>query len=259
MSDTETQAAPVPEAATPAPASPWAELGPESFQLVRLNPLPTDRYTGARPLRFVQLGTLQRHSREHSLYRLSIAVPGQKIRKERNLLEVWVDHGTRQIRFGPESGLQTEPANRGMGRFLAAQTISWAKRRWGSYTIEAFPLLTALNEDARLNRDRFLHGLGFTVSYQDEQRLKAHCHAETLGSLLSDCPQEKLQILSPLESAAMLQNADTQLQQQEVRIRDLDERLARLRRDDGSLRFTIACLVTFALFQSGLLIWIVTH
>ncbi|MGV8710757.1 hypothetical protein ACV35Q_31675, partial [Pseudomonas aeruginosa] len=30
-------------------------------------------------------------------------------------------------------------------------------------------------------------------------------------------------------------------------------------RDDTSLRFTIACLTAFAVFQAGLLIWIATH
>ena len=38
------------------PALPWAELTAEHFQLLRLAALPTDRSTGARPLRFVQFG-----------------------------------------------------------------------------------------------------------------------------------------------------------------------------------------------------------
>ena len=243
---------------TPAP-SPWANLGPEALELLRLNPLPTDRYTGLRALRFVQLGKVERHSDEESLLRLSVQVPGTKLRQGRNLLEVWVDHRTRQVRFGPETGLQTEPVNRGLGRFLMAKGIAWAKRRWSGYHVESLPLTPALTEDGRLTRDRFLLGLGFSVSYQDEQKLKAHCHAETLGSLMTDWSQEKLQIVSPLESAAMLQNADQQLQEQDVRLRELGERLVRLKHEDSSLRFTIICLVTFAVFQAGLLIWVVTH
>lgn len=259
MSETETDNAAASDI-TDAPApSPWTNLGPEAFELLRLNPLPTDRYTGARPLRFVQLGTLERHSEAESLLRLSIQVPGVKLRPERNGLDVWVDHRAHQVRFGPATGLQTEPLNRGLGRFLAAKGIAWAKRRWSRYSVESVALTPSLTEDGRLTRDRFLQGLGFTVSYQDEQKLKAHCHAETVGSLMTDWSQEKLQVVSPLESAAMLQNADQQLQEQDARLRDLNERLARLKHEYGSLRFTIICLVTFAIFQAGLLIWIVTH
>jgi GNAT superfamily N-acetyltransferase len=259
MSETEHVGQAAPETAEAPTPSPWADLGPEAFQLLRLNPLPTDRYTGARPLRFVQLGTVERHGPHESLLRLALQLPGTKTRKERNVLDVWADHRTKQVRFGPESGLQTEPVNRGLGRFLMAQGITWAKRRWSAYHVQSIPLTTALNEDGRLTRDRFLQGLGFTVSYADEQKLKAQCHAETVGSLLADWPQEKLQLVSPIESAAMLQNADHQLQEQDARLRDQAERITRLRHDDGSLRFTIACLVTFAVFQAGLLIWIVTH
>jgi hypothetical protein len=39
------------EAPQESPALPWAELAAEHFQLLRLAALPTDRNTGARPLR----------------------------------------------------------------------------------------------------------------------------------------------------------------------------------------------------------------
>ncbi len=38
-----------------------------------------------------------------------------------------------------------------------------------------------------------------------------------------------------------------------------DERVAKYRREDSGLRFTITCLVAFAVFQAGLLIWIATR
>ena len=43
------------------------------------------------------------------------------------------------------------------------------------------------------------------------------------------------------------------------KIRDLQERIARFRREDGALRFTIVCLIALALFQAGLLIWMATR
>ena len=57
----------------------------------------------------------------------------------------------------------------------------------------------------------------------------------------------------------MLEQADQNLHRQEVEIRKLEERIAVYKREDGGLRFTIACLVVFAVFQAGLLIWITTH
>ncbi|WMR51928.1 hypothetical protein RDM67_08200, partial [Pseudomonas aeruginosa] len=122
MIDSDTQ--PAAEEAEKKPPHPWAELAPEHFRLLRLAPLPTDRATGARPLRFVQLGRVERHSADQSLLRLSIQVPGLMLRKEQNLLEVWADHRNKEVRFGSDAGLSLEPLNRGLGRFLLAQAIA---------------------------------------------------------------------------------------------------------------------------------------
>ncbi|MEK1839763.1 MAG: hypothetical protein AAAB23_31035, partial [Pseudomonas sp.] len=35
--------------------------------------------------------------------------------------------------------------------------------------------------------------------------------------------------------------------------------VSKYKREDTGLRFTIICLVAFAVFQAGLLIWIATH
>ena len=55
---------------TPAAPHPWADLPAEQFSLLRLAPLPVDRETGPRPLRFVQLGRVERHAKDMSLLRL---------------------------------------------------------------------------------------------------------------------------------------------------------------------------------------------
>ena len=242
-------------------AHPWADLGPEHFYLLRLAPLATDRVTGPRPLRFVQFGRVERHSREQSLLRLSIQLPGQRLRKEQNLLEVWADHRSKEVRFGADSGLQIEPLNRGLGRFLMAQGILWAKRRWAHYQVEggALSVKDVLNEDARLRRDHFLRAQGFEVNYQDAQLLKASYGAPQVGVLHSEWNQEKVQLLGMLDVATMLQQADQTLREQDSSIRKLQERVALLKREDSTLRFSIACLVAFALFQAGLLIWIATR
>jgi len=258
MTDTDAQPAAEPVVLQ---AHPWAELGPEQFRLLRLAPLPGDRQTGARPLRFLQLGRVERHSPHQSLLRLSLQLPGQHQRKEQNLLEVWADHRNKEVRFGADGGLQIDPLNRGLGRFLLAQGILWAKRRWSHYQVEGGALAAkdGLSEDARLRRDHFLRAQGFDVVYQDVQQIKAHYGAARVGELNSDWNAEKIQIVGLLDAAAMLQQADQNLREQDVKIRTLQERLALFRREDGALRFTIACLVAFTLFQAGLLIWIVSR
>ena len=57
----------------------------------------------------------------------------------------------------------------------------------------------------------------------------------------------------------MLQQAEQNLQEQEVKLREKEEKLGRYQREEMGLRFTITCLVAFAVFQAGLLIWIATH
>ncbi|WP_137821966.1 hypothetical protein [Pseudomonas sp. D(2018)] len=243
------------------PPHPWAELAAEHFDLLRLAPQPIDRHTGTRPLRFVELGRVERHNKEQSVLRLSIGLPGQKVRKEQNLLEVWADHRSKEVRFGPDGGLQLEPQNRGLGRFLLAQGIAWAKQRWAHYRIEggALPAKDALENEARLRRDHVLKAQGFEINYLDNLQLKASYSAGRISELHGDWHREKVQLVGLQEAAAMLEQADQNLRRQEVEIRKLEERIALYKREDSGLRFTIACLVAFAVFQAGLLIWVITR
>lgn len=140
MSDTPSPPAGSEEPASPeASVRPWADVQPEHFKMLRLAPLQTDRSTGARPLRFVQFGYAERNNQDLSLLRLEILLPGQKVRKEQNQLDVWVDHATRRVSISPERGVLVEPMNRGIGRFLMAQAIEWVQKN-GRVTI-----LTAWN------------------------------------------------------------------------------------------------------------------
>jgi len=263
---TDTQAAPdvKAEAETVAPDVsnlPWADVQPEHFQMLRLAPLQTDRATGGRPLRFVQYGRAERNDKEHSLLRLDIQLPGQRVRKEQNHIDVWVDHTTHKVHFSPESGLQIEPWNRGIGRFLMAQGILWAQKKWSHYQIDSVTLANkdALNEDTRLRRDHFLRTQGFTVVYADAQHLKGSVKEVKVGELHSTWNGEKIQMVEILDAANMLQQAEQNLLEQEINLRKQEEKVTKFKREDSGLRFTIACLVAFAVFQAGLLIWIATH
>lgn len=240
---------------------PWSELAPERFRLLRLPALPTDRDNGPRPLRFVELGQIERHSPQQSLLRLSVRLPGEVLAKKRNMLEIWADHRTKELRFGPDTGLHLEPVNRGLGRFMLAQGIAWAQKRWAHYLIEggALPAKDLTGEEMRMRRDHCLLSQGFDVTYPEPERLKATYSAPRVSALRPDWNVEKVQIIELQDAAAMLEQADRNLLERDNRIRDIQERLSRLRREDGTLRFTIGCLIVFALFQAGLLIWIATR
>ena len=262
MTDTQTSPDTTAEKdAPPAVELPWADVQAEHHKMLRLAPLQTDRNTGGRPLRFVEFGYAERNSKERSLMRMAIKLPNQRVRKEQNHLDVWVDHATKRVSFGPDSGLQIEPLNRGIGRFMAAQCINWAKKRWPGYTVDGMDLNNkdALNEDTRLRRDHFLRVHGFDVAYADAQHLKGSIKAVQVGDLLGDWNSEKLQIVEILEAAQMLQQAEQNLAEQEVKLKKQEEKVSKFKREDAGLRFTITCLVAFAVFQAGLLIWIATH
>jgi hypothetical protein len=250
------------EAAAPeAPPLPWADVQAEHHKMLRLAPLQTDRATGGRPLRFVEFGYAERNNKEHSLLRMTISLPGQRVRKEQNHLDVWVEHDTRRVHFEPEGGLQVEPLNRGIGRFLLAQAAQWAQKKWPHYRVDGFDLANkdALNEDTRLRRDHVLRTQGFDVVYADAQHLKGSVKDVQVGELLGQWNSEKLQFVEILEAAQMLQQAEQNLEELEVKLRKQEEKVTKYKREDTGLRFTITCLVAFAVFQAGLLIWIATH
>ena len=253
----EQQATAAPEPEVPQ-AHPWEMLAPEPYRLLRLYPQPFDRATGARPLRFAQYSRIERHNQKESLLRLSVELPGQSLKKEQNRLDVWLDHQQKEVRFEP---MQIDPPNRGLGRFLLAQAIEWAQQKWGHYSVQSgdLPFRNVLSEDARLRRDHALRAQGFEVEYPDEGQLRAVYGAPRVSALEADWNPEKVQVLDELDCAAMLEQADTQLRDQEVLIRKHEERITWLKREDSGLRFTVTCLVAFALFQAGLLIWISTR
>lgn len=248
------------QTAAPVVELPWKDVHTEHHKMLRLAPLQTDRATGGRPLRFIEFSYAERHSKERSLLRMSIQLPGQRVRKEQNHLDVWVDHDTHRVHLDP-ANLQIEPWNRGIGRFLLAHAAIWAQKKWSRYRIDGFELANkdALNEDTRLRRDHFLRIQGFDVAYADAQHLKGSVKEVQVGDLLTNWNTEKLQFVEILEAAQMLQQAEQNLAEQEVKLRKQEETVTKYKREDTGLRFTISCLVAFAVFQAGLLIWIATH
>lgn len=246
---------------TPPAAHPWLGLAAERFQLVRLNALPADRETGLRPLRFLSLGRVERHSETESFLRLTISLPSYSTDKEVNTLDVWADHQQQQIRINSAFPLRTDPANRGLGRFLLAQAVLWARRRWNHYTVASQALLVkhATSDAARLRRDHALQAQGFAVTYEDTVQMRAVCSVGRVSQLHSDWNENKVALVETIDSAMMLQNADQNLNAQRSQIKKLNERIDYLKGEDSTLRFTIAMLAIFAVFQAALLIWMATR
>jgi hypothetical protein len=89
--------------------------------------------------------------------------------------------------------------------------------------------------------------------------MKARFEGVQVGELTATWNSEKVQVVEILDAASMLQQAEQNLQEQEIKLREQEERVSQFKREDIGLRFTIACLVAFAVFQAGLLIWIATH
>lgn len=239
----------------------WGSLPAERHQLIRLSPLPADRETGLRPLLFGTFGRVSRHSDSQSMLKLTVDLTNQKAGKGLNQLEVWVNHDSKEIRFLPEEGFRTEPANRGLGRFMIALAARWVRRKWAHYTVQSTPLLLKYvpTDNARLRRDYALQAQGFTVAYEDGVQMRANCSAPRANQIHTDWNSEKIRIIETNETAEILQSADKNLHEQESQIKKLTERVEFLQRDDNTLRFTITMLVVFAVFQAALLIWMATR
>lgn len=255
MSDTPTpDAEPTPEAGDTPAEHPWANLPLEHRALLRLPALPADAQLGPRPLCIVEWLQAERHSPLESLLRLGVRLNGGRAPVRNNLIEVWLDHSARRVVFGPAQGLVLELTGRGLGRFLLAQAIGWAKRNAAGYAVEERPLPPASGQ-ARQLRDHWLLSQGFRVQYPEDPTQKPLFHAPSLDSLSEDWNHDKVQPLSTGDLMSLLEGAHQQALEQDAQVRRLEQRLQRAQQEDGVLRFSLTCLVTFALFQTGLLIW----
>lgn len=237
----------------------WANLQPNQFQLLRLSPLPIEKGSGARHLRFARLGRVERHHPLQSMLRMTIELPGQVLHKEHNRLELWVDHRTRELRMGIDSGLQIEPANRGLGRLLLAQGVIWAKQRWGSYQVVGGPLPAkgSLDDNSRGRRDRVMKALGVKLTFEDSLQLKGQYCTCKVSELSSDWNLEKAQIIDLLDAGLMLQQADQSLHEQALKIRQAEDRVAAFKRNESSLRFSVNALLGLCGFLTLLLLFLV--
>lgn len=239
----------------------WSSLPPEHQELLRLSPLPADRETGLRPLLFGSFAQVEKHSASQSMLKLSVSFPGHNPGKGVNTLEVWADHASQEIHIYPEHGLRTEPANRGLGRFMLAMAARWARKKFSGYQVRNVSLLVKHvgNDGARFRRDYALQAQGFTVAYEDGVQMRANCSVAKASEINTEWNNDKVRLIESLETADILQKADKTLKEQEMELKKLSDQLAYLKKDDGTLRFTITMLVVFAIFQAGLLIWMATQ
>src|SRR5699024_6862671 len=203
----------------------------------------------------------ERNSETESILRLTLQLPARHTNSEANILKVWADHQEQQVRINNELPVRTQPANRGLGQYMLAQAIASARMRSNRYTVASQTRLVkhASTDAARLRRDHALQALGFAVTYEDAVQMRAVCSVGRVSQLHSDWNESKVTLVDTLDSAMMLQNADQNLNSQRTQIKKLNERIDLLKSEDSTLRFTIAMLAIFAVFQAALLIWMATR
>lgn len=137
----------------------------------------------------------------------------------------------------------------------------WARKYWNHYSVAEQTLLIkhASDDAARLRRDHALQAQGFSITYEDAVQMRAVCSVGRVSQLHSDWNENKVTVISTLDSASMLQTADKNLNEQSAQIKKLTDRIERFKSEDSTLRFTISMLAIFAVFQAALLIWIATR
>ena len=96
---------------------------------------------------------------------------------------------------------------------------------------------------------------GFTVETAADDERQQLCRAARVSQLREDWNADKVQLLSLLDGATLLEQCDRVIDERDASLRQLEDRIALYRRDDISLRFAIRCLAVFCLFQDALLIW----
>jgi hypothetical protein len=260
MTDTQTSPDTTAEKdAPPAVELPWADVSVEHHKMLRLAPLQTDRTPAAGRCALSSSAMPSATQRaQPDAHGNQTARPARAQRAEPSGC-VGRPH-QQACAFRPDSGLQIEPLNRGIGRFLAAQGINWAKTLARLHRRRHGPEQQGRAERRHPPASRpLLARARFDVVYADAQHLKGSVKEVQVGDLLGDWNSEKLQIVEILEAAQMLQQAEQNLAEQEVKLKKQEEKVSKFKREDAGLRFTITCLVAFAVFQAGLLIWIATH
>lgn len=223
--------------------SQWQNLPAQSRQLLCL------RTAHGQNSQYIELARLEKHSRELSYLRLEINLPGQLTHKEINILELWAEHGTRTLSFGPAQGLHCQPEGRGLGGFLLAQAITWAQKFFANHRVSTQNVsAVGLSEAQRAKRQQWLERAG--LSLDADERL-CPVLAQALHSAWNN---EKVVLLEPAATALMLHQAERDLKEQATQIHLLNSQLSAKDRERATARFATHSLALFCVIEAMLLL-----
>ncbi|MDP1097747.1 hypothetical protein Q6288_27060, partial [Klebsiella quasipneumoniae] len=76
------------------------------------------------------------------------------------------------------------------------------------------------------------------MAYADVQQLKGNVQPGKVSDVLDSWNTEKVQFVEILEAAQMLQQAEQNLAEHEVKLRKEEEKVTKFKREDSGLRFT---------------------
>ena len=221
----------------------WQALPASSRQLLCL------RASQGLSTQYVEFTRLEKHSRELSYLRLEIHLPGQLTHKEINVLELWAEHATRRLTFGPAQGLHSQPENRGLAGFLLAQGALWAGKFFANHRLAEQDLpATGLSDTQRGKRQHLLERLGLSV---DEQDRLSPVLAQALHGSWNN---EKVMLLEPSTTAQMLHKAERELHDQGTQIRLLEDQLLAKDKERSAARFATNTLALFCVIEAMLLL-----
>jgi hypothetical protein len=114
-----------------------------------------------------------------------------------NSAEVWVDHGSNSIRFGPNGGVQASEAlsSKGIAAYLFAQTILWAKTHYPDYSVKSGLLHPeeAASEEMRLRRNGYYATQGFDFEWFDVEQRSGRYFKSKVSQLLGVWASETIQ------------------------------------------------------------------
>ncbi|MGL6070730.1 hypothetical protein [Craterilacuibacter sp.] len=143
-----------------------------------------------------------------------------------NYAEVWVDHGSSSIGFGPNGGVQASAAlsSKGIAAYLFAQTILWAKNHYPDYSVKSGLLHPeeAASEEMRLRRNGYYATQGFDFEWFDIEQRSGRYFKSKVSQLLGVWASETIQ------TPGCEHLLDTLASQDAQRV-DLENRLSRAR------------------------------
>lgn len=235
------------------PRDPFARAQPTDYLWVLLRPVYKARQL-IHSERLVRIAVTNQKAGKLELLRLEARTEGEATVSEGNRIEVLVDHGTQRLRFGP-SNLQVVPPRRGLGGFMLAQIVDWCHRTCPEYLVTPILLPGAEGTDTAEARDKLLKRAGFDIQSLDGGKVRAQ--VGRAGDLVSSCDTQRVEMLEMGDLLRRLREQETEALKAQASNNTLKAQIEQLRRADMGSRFAIGCLVTLAIFQALLLLWVV--